>query len=134
MAHIVSDGGTRRESLVQCPLCKGLGRRVLGNRQRFDPPCDLCYGTGIIDRDHTCVCGRPLRLTDQGLVIANVFSCGRDECKKKLTPVAPTRITRAQETDFTPPFDDYTYPGGSHWKDWDDEQMNRYFMRHYGAY
>lgn len=132
MENILPVRGTRRESLVSCPLCKGIGRRVLGNRQRFDPPCDLCYGTGIIDRDHTCVCGRPLRLTDQGLVFANVFSCGRDECKKKLTPTAPDKLQVPYEADFTPPFDEYD-SSGMHWRHWDDEQLNRYFMRHYGC-
>jgi hypothetical protein len=130
MENILPVCGTRRESIVQCPLCKGLGRRVLGNRQRFDPPCDLCYGTGIIDRDHTCVCGRSLRLTDQGLVFANVFSCGREECKKKLTPAAPQRLTKQYEVDFTPPFDDDTATGGQHWRDWDDAQLHRYFRHH----
>lgn len=81
-----------------------------------------------MDRDHTCVCGRPLRLTETGHIVANIFSCGREECKKKLAPKPPNKIEPAP---IAQPFTGDEVPF-DYWDNWDRNQLQRHLMRHSG--
>jgi len=69
------------EGYESCPLCKGLGRRVLPHTLKAEPKCDLCQGHGWLPREVCRGCGRPAWKSDP------VDYCGAKECFEALVHV-----------------------------------------------
>lgn len=79
--------GIRKEDLVTCPHCKGLGQ-VVHSRwtgKKGIATCTTCHGSGIFCLV-LCRCGRPLRFDEKGKVEKNIFCCGDTSCKTALKP------------------------------------------------
>ena len=59
---------------VPCPICFGKVY-ILTSARLADPVCPMCGGTGQIDPDMICDCGRPAVRA-----VADTFVCGEDAC------------------------------------------------------
>lgn len=113
--------------LVDCPVCvRGVVVLVRTSR-RVTNACGTCHGLGCIDVAMFCLCGRPRRFDDNGLVLREdaplVFCCGHDECVKALLVgvVQGRRVVRPPPTTYTP----YVYMGEDP-QGWEDHPSNRW--------
>jgi len=61
---------------VSCPKCQGVGSEPQGNSPFSAPACIFCFGSGRVDRENTCSCGRYASI----LTKDNVPFCGRQAC------------------------------------------------------
>jgi hypothetical protein len=62
-----------------CPNCKG--RFVLkAFSQKGENPCELCDGTGFVNPDYVCECGRPGMKTAGAVVV-----CTQEQCFERAT-------------------------------------------------
>lgn len=89
----------RKEDIVECPHCKGLGQ-VVHSRwtgKRGVATCTVCHGTGKFCLV-LCRCGRPLRFDEKGEVVKGVFCCGDKGCKTAMTPT----VKAAEDSTFQP--------------------------------
>lgn len=63
-------------SVKICPMCRGRQRNYV-NARILSKECDFCGGSGVVDVEQICVCGRPGVQKINGLT-----ACTRYECKK----------------------------------------------------
>jgi len=66
--------------IVKCPTCHGFPFAIASGNQHFqDWPCQMCLGSGKVDNEHVCYCGRPaIRQVGDTLI------CSSDECVDKV--------------------------------------------------
>jgi hypothetical protein len=69
-----------------CPICAG--REVNDVKAHFKSgPCNLCGGTGHVDPDKVCICGRPAVLQIEGTKVCTRVECQRIVFEKKYPKV-----------------------------------------------
>lgn len=74
-----------------CPNCRG--RFVLDAfAQKRENPCGLCDGSGFVNPDYVCDCGRPGMITAGAIVVCTQEQCFERAMKdqKKENPVIST--------------------------------------------
>lgn len=66
-----------------CPICRGRAFEV-NPRSHAIGGCSTCNGTGRVDIEHRCMCGRPAVIP-----IADTVVCTRKECSDRALGIVP---------------------------------------------
>lgn len=83
-----------------CPICRnGISIGPQGTK-----PCTLCSGTGSVDPEVICICGKPATLQVEGL---DKLHCGNNHCADKIK--TPPKVEHQYKED---------YREESHWWQW----------------